>query len=157
VKCGPAIAVQYSLETLFLIVTALAAYLALLIALPPLGLPMMAIGLPALVRTIALTTRELHRGKEIALAEKLDAYRQSLLVTFAAAAAFTAVLGGGTTLLWASASLASQSQSYVFDFACAATGVLGCLACLLVAVPLFHCIYWQSLPPATSSKFQVQS
>ena len=91
-KCGPAIAVQYSLETLFLIVTALAAYLALLIALPPLGMPIMAIGLPALVRTIALTTRKLHGGKEIALAEMLEAYRQSLLVTLVAAAAFAAVL-----------------------------------------------------------------
>jgi hypothetical protein len=152
VKCEPTIAVQHSLETLFLVLTALAAYLAALIAVPLLGVPIMAVGLPALVRTIAQTTRELRGGKEIALAEKLDAYGQSLLVTFAAVAASTAVLVCGGTLFWATALLASKSTNHLFDFACAATGVLGCLTCLLIAVPLFHCIYWQSLPQARSPR-----
>jgi hypothetical protein len=38
------------------------------------------------------------------------------------------------------------------DFLVGAVGVLGCLGCLLAIVPLFHRIYWQTLPASTVSK-----
>jgi len=154
----PSIAiVQYTLETLFLITTALAFHLAVVIAMPRFGIALLAVGLPALMRTVAVTIRELRGGRPSTLNRKLDAYVASLVISFLAVSAVSATLFGGSILLSASALVAMASGSYFVDFFVGAVGVLGCLGCLLAIVPLFHRIYWQTLPAGTvsGSKFQV--
>jgi hypothetical protein len=150
--------VQYTLETLFLITTALAFHLAVVMASPLIGVMLMAVGLPALARTIVITIGELRSGRSTTLNRKLDAYFASLAVSFLAVSAVSATLLGASVLLSATALLAMASTSYVFDFLVGAVGVLGCLGCLAAIVPLFYRIYWQTLPAVTvqSSKFQVQ-
>jgi len=158
-KYPPLAVVQYTLETLFLITTALAFHLAVVMASPVTGVVLMTVGLPALVRTVVMTVRELRAGRPSTLNRKLDAYFASLVISFVAVSAVSATLLGGSILLSASALLAMASSSYLFDFLVGAIGVLGCLGCLLLIVPLFHRIYWQTLPATTvqGSKFQVQS
>jgi hypothetical protein len=58
---------------------------------------------------------------------------------------------------------AAASSSVLLDFLAAAIGVLGCLSFLLLSLPVFHCLYWQTLPPeneagrVSSSRLQVSS
>src|SRR4051812_30170846 len=100
----PSIAiVQYTLETLFLMTTALAFHLAVIIAMPRIGIALMAVGLPALARTVAVTIRELRGGQPATLNRKLDAYFTSLVISFLAVSAVSATLVGVSVLLSASA------------------------------------------------------
>jgi hypothetical protein len=147
VKSEPIANVQFSLETLFLIITALALYLAALIAAPLVGATVMAVGVPALVRTVIHTTRELGRGRHFRLADKIESYCTSLVATFLALSAAMATLLVATVLFSVTALFAATSSSAVLDFIAAAVGVLGCLAFLLLSLPVFHCFYWQTLPP----------
>ena len=159
IKYPSIVVVQYTLETLFLITTALAFHLAVVMASPVVGLLLMGVGLPALVRSIAITLRELGCGRTSSLNRKLDAYFASLVVSFLAVSAVSLTLFGGSVLLSATALLAMASSSYLLDFLVGAVGVLGCLGCLLIIVPLFYRIYWQTLPvtSVSSSKFHVSS
>jgi len=156
VKYPSIIVVQYTLETLFLITTALACHLAVVMSSPIIGLLLMAVGLPALVRSIAITMRELRLGRPPTLNRKLDAYFVSLGVSFLAVSAVSATLLGGSVLLSATALVAMASSSYLLDFLVGAVGVLGCLGCLLTIVPLFHRIYWQTLPGVTVSSYKFE-
>jgi hypothetical protein len=160
VKSEPIANVQFSLETLFLIVTALALYLAALIAAPLVGSAVMAVGLPALVRTVVQTNREVGHGRHFRLADKLESYCTSLVATLLAFSAAMATLLVATVLFSVTALFASASSSVLLDFLAAAIGVLGCLSFLLLSLPVFHCLYWQTLPPLNefkvpSSRFKV--
>src|SRR5580765_3458787 len=116
VKYPPIVVIQYTLETLFLITTALAFHLAVVMASPAVGLLLMAVGLPALVRSIAITTRELCCGRPTTLNRKLDAYFASVVVSFLAVLAVSATLFSGSVLLSATALVAMASNSYLLDF-----------------------------------------
>jgi hypothetical protein len=139
--------VQFSLETLFLIVSALGCYLAAVVVLRELGATLAAVGAAALVRTVVQTSRLWQHGYTIRLAEKLGAYLASLAATFAAVAAAGGALLAGTLMLTITAVVARVSTNYLVDFAAGTIGVLGAHTCLLAAVPVFHTIYWQTLPP----------
>src|SRR5262245_2598556 len=115
VKYPPIIVVQYTLETLFLITTALACHLAVVMASPIVGLLLMAVGLPALVRTVVVTMCELRSGRLPTLNRKLDAYFASLMISSLAVSAVSAMLLGGSLLLSATALAAMASNSYLLD------------------------------------------
>jgi hypothetical protein len=138
---------QYSLETLFLITLALAVELAVLVMLHLIGVPLAAIGAAALLRTMVYATRLWRHGKVMRLVEKLLAYLASVATTLLASAAALGTLLIGTILLTATEVAATASSNLLLDFAAGAIGVFGAMACLLLAVPIFYCIYWQSLPP----------
>jgi len=142
--------IQYSLETLFLVTLALAVEMAILVALHLVGVPLAAIGTAALLRTTVYAARLRRHGKGMRLFEKLRAYLASVATTVLASAAAVLTLLCGTILLAAAELAATASSSLLLDFAAGAIGVFGAMASLLLAVPVFYCIYWQSLPPASA-------
>lgn len=97
---------QFSLETLLLIVTLSAVCLGALVAAPGLGVLLLVIAVPALVRTCVSGIRSKQQGEKLTATDKIMAFLASAAIAWAAlAAAGMAFFSACTASLFAGAAI----------------------------------------------------
>lgn len=147
--------VQFTLETLLLVVTLVAAGLGLLVAVPPLGAWLVIIGGLALVRTIVECRRFLRDGRPLLMADKLGSFFGSLGYTFLAVVYSLLVLGALSVVALAFAAFVAwmfeiADHSIASEWAVAIIGLVATFLILAVMVNAFHSVYWQTILPRTT-------
>jgi hypothetical protein len=129
---------QFSLDTLFLIITLVAVCLGAFLLAPGLGVLLALVGTPALIRTMLAGHRKRQAGAPLSTSQKIGAFALSFILVFAAGwagliAFFVVCLGTG---------LAGLALGDGGDWVIVAA--LGAGA--LVAIPLTLWILWFSRP-----------
>lgn len=146
---------QFTLETLLLVMTLVAAGLGLLVAVPPLGAWFVVIGGLALVRTIVECRRFLQDGRRLLLADKLGSFFGSLGYTFLAAIYSMLVLGALSVVSLAVAALVAwmfeiAGSSIASQWALAIIGLIATLPVFAVTAISFLSVYWNTILPRTT-------
>lgn len=146
---------QFTLETLLLVMTLVATGLGLLVAVPPLGAWFVVIGGLALVRTIVECRRFLQDGRPLLLADKLGSFFGSLGYSFLAVVCSMIVFGMLSVFAMAVAGIVAQIMELVgsppaSDLVLAIIGFVATLPALAVTAMSFFSVYWKTILPRTT-------
>lgn len=140
--------VQFSLESLFLVITLAAVCLGALVTSPPLGVLVLIVATPALIRTLVEGHYARQSGRPLTIGEKLLAFVAStgisLAALIAAGGAFFAACTGSVISIGIATELTSGS---VFNRALGVVLIWGSVAlCLLVTAATFGGMLWMMRP-----------
>ena len=139
---------QFSLESLFLVMTLAAVCLGALVAAPPLGVLVLIVATPALIRTLVEGHYARQSGLPLTTTEKLTAFVAStgisLAALVAAGGAFFAACTGSLVTLGIAEEMTSGS---IFNDTAGGLLIWGSVAlCLLITVATFGGMMWMMRP-----------
>jgi hypothetical protein len=143
----PVSPLQFSLETLLLIVTLSAVCLGALVAMPGLGVLLLVIAVPALVRTCLTGIRSKQSGGKLTATDKVMAFLASAAITWAAlAAAGMAFFTACTVSLFTGAAIGEVAGNS-FDSRTGELLLWSAVAfCGLVSLAAFIGMFWVTWP-----------
>lgn len=143
---------QFSLETLLLVTTLIAACLGLAVAVPALGTPLVVVMVLALVRTLIECRRMLRDGRPIHFGDKLSSFVASLGYSFIALVGLVLSLFFLGAVALVLMSLAADITETIGGrgVAVGLIAILGLILTIAIVVAsgiIFSSVYWSTITP----------